>query len=107
MVVSPQDIAHVEQRLKIVKRSRANAAVVRRSSGSLGNSPHQQTLERDSPTPMQPTSAAPCSAYPTFSLRRLPKREEQAIEVLVMDCLDTLFFGGGGTAAPTERASKA
>lgn len=100
MVFTPQDIAHVEQRLKIVKRNRASAAARRTAGGAADGA---QGSKRESPVPVQPTSIPPCSAYPTFNLARLPKMEQISVDALVADCLDVLLFSDCSGAAAAAK----
>lgn len=83
-------MAHVEQRLRIIKRSRASS---RRSPWEATS-----TAEEDAPvshSPQLPSTTPPYAAYPTYNLTQLTKQEKQVLETLVNEFMGAIFFQQG------------
>ncbi|CCW63239.1 unnamed protein product [Phytomonas sp. EM1] len=69
-------LALVEERLMIIKRSRA-------SSRSSANSSASPAVRAEVP---------PCEAYPTFNLSKPSRQDQQTLEALAAECMNALFF---------------
>ncbi|KAH9578203.1 hypothetical protein LSM04_007970 [Trypanosoma melophagium] len=87
------DITRVEQRLRIVKRSRARRTpdmsyILSNSSPS----PAPLPASLIGVVPMPPAVDPPCGAYPMFDLSRRPQHEQNIIEALVTEMTDAIAF---------------
>ncbi|ORC85561.1 uncharacterized protein TM35_000341730 [Trypanosoma theileri] len=87
------DIPRVEQRLRIVKRSRARQTPDMSYIPSNNSpSPSPSLVSSLGAVPMPPAVDPPCVAYPMFDLSRLPQHEQNTIEALVTEITDAIAF---------------
>ncbi|GET93745.1 unspecified product [Leishmania tarentolae] len=88
----------VEDRLRIVKRSRTRNDDLARTPLSLGMQEAFTIASNPSYPETKPSpsvsagTAPPCAAYPTFSMARLPKHEQHVMDAMVRDFTEVLFF---------------
>ncbi|CAD2213265.1 hypothetical protein, conserved [Angomonas deanei] len=80
--ISKEELEHVEQRLKIIKRSRASR------KQNFAEAPN--TTGADLPPAVTP----PCLFYPVFNSNALPKHGQHVLEDMVGECLDVILFPG-------------
>lgn len=110
------DVQSVEDRLNIVKRSRATSATAKSYATSDPDSSapvlrsSEEALDTVEPSlgdfsnkaaAVAATAAAatsergvtpPCSSYPTFSMAKLPKHEQHVMDALLNEFTEVLFF---------------